>query len=133
MPAFFSAASGGEGGQFSLLILFIPLALLAYLMFSQRRRAKREATAQQGLQIGDAVATRAGILGAVEGLDGPRVRVLVAPGVVLTFDRRAVIPAPGPMAGNSDGERDETDSEGTRPDGTDPDDGDPGHTRGDTN
>ena len=92
MPAFFSAASGGEGGQFSLLILFIPLALLAYLMFSQRRRAKREAAAQQGLHIGDAVATRAGILGSVEGLDGPRVQVLVAPGVVLTFDRRAVIP-----------------------------------------
>ncbi len=98
MPAFFSAASGGEGGQFSLLILLLPLVLLAYLIFSQRRRAKREATAQQGLQIGDAVATRAGILGVVEGLDGPSVRVLVAPGVVLTFDRRAVIPGAAPVA-----------------------------------
>lgn len=93
MPAFFSAASGGEGGQFSLLIVLLPLVLLAYLVFSQRRRAKREATAQQGLQVGDPVVTRAGIFGAVEGLDGPSVRVLVAPGVVLTFDRRAVIPA----------------------------------------
>ncbi len=112
MPAIFSAASGGQGGQFGLLILFLPLALLAYLMFTQRRRAKREATAQQGLQIGDAVATRAGIFGEVEGLDGPSVRVLVAPGVVLTFDRRAVIPAAAPTTRSSSDTGDGSDSDG---------------------
>ncbi len=120
MPAFFSAASGGESGSFSLLILFVPLALLAYLMFSQRRRAKREATAQAGLQIGDAVATRAGILGAVEGLDGPSVRVLVAPGVVLTFDRRAVIPAAVPTAAEAIDERGGSPSNDIPPDDADP-------------
>lgn len=111
MPAYFSAASGGQGGQFSLLILVLPLALLAYLMFAQRRRAKREASAQQGLRIGDSVATRAGIFGTVEGLDGPSVRVLVAPGVVLTFDRRAVIPAPVPTSGSSGDTSDSSDSD----------------------
>ncbi len=125
MPAFFSAASGGEGGQFSLLILFLPLALLAYLMFTQRRRAKREATAQQGLEIGDSVATRAGILGVIEGLDGPSVRVLVAPGVVLTFDRRAVIPAPVAIVTGEE----QIDEPGARDaDGVDPD-----RTQGDKN
>ncbi len=119
MPAFLSAASGGQGGQFSLLILLLPLALLAYLMFTQRRRAKREATAQQGLQIGDAVATRAGIFGAVEGLDGPSVRVLVAPGVVLTFDRRAVIPAAAPTAGSSSDKADGSEPDGADSDGAD--------------
>lgn len=96
MPAFSSAASGGESGSLSLLILVLPLALLAYLIFAQRRRARREAKVQQELQVGDAVMSRAGMFGVIASLEGPVVRVEVAPGVVLTFDRRAVIPGTVP-------------------------------------
>lgn len=106
MPAITTAASGGENGSFSLLILALPLALLAYLIFSQRRRARREAKVQQGLQVGDSVMTRAGMFGSIVALDGQVVHVEIAAGVVVVFDRRAVIPGAVPS----------TDSQGTGPD-----------------
>lgn len=107
MPAITTAASGGQTGSFSVLILALPIALLAYLIFSQRRRARREAKTQQELQVGDAVMTRAGMFGSIVALDGPVVHVEVAPGVVVTFDRRAVIPGVVPATQSDAGEPDD--------------------------
>ncbi|MGB3829164.1 MAG: preprotein translocase subunit YajC [Ornithinimicrobium sp.] len=115
MPAITTAASGGESGSLSVLILALPLALLAYLIFAQRRRGRRERKAQQELQIGDAVMTRAGMFGTIADLHGPVVRVEVAPGVVVTFDRRAVIPGAAPDATRPDSPTSEV------PDGEGPD------------
>jgi preprotein translocase subunit YajC len=98
MHVYASAASGAGSGSLSLLILALPLLLLVYLIFTQRRRASREAKVQQGLSVGDEVMTRAGMFGTITSLDGPLVGVQVAPGVVLTFDRRAVIPATPPSS-----------------------------------
>ncbi len=117
MPVMTSATTSSGSGSLSLLILAVPLALLAYLMFTQRRRAKRELQAQQSLEIGDEVMTRAGMFGVIVGLDGPVVRVTVAPDVVVAFDRRAIIPAPRPAEADEgregpDGE--ETPGESTR-------------------
>ncbi|MGB7447549.1 MAG: preprotein translocase subunit YajC [Ornithinimicrobium sp.] len=98
MHVYASAASGGGSGSLSLLILALPLLLLVYLIFTQRRRARREAKVQQELAVGDEVMTRAGMFGSIVSLDGPVVGVQVAPGVVLTFDRRAVIPASLPSS-----------------------------------
>ncbi|HKJ11786.1 MAG TPA: preprotein translocase subunit YajC [Ornithinimicrobium sp.] len=98
MHVYAAAASGGGSGSLSLLILTLPLLLLAYLIFSQRRRARREAKVQQELAEGDEVMTRAGMFGTITWLNGPVVGVQVAPGVVLTFDRRAVIPAVVPSS-----------------------------------
>lgn len=111
MPAIPTAASGAENGSFSVLILALPLALLAYLIFSQRRRARREAKAQQGLQVGDPVMTRAGMFGSVSALEGPLVHVEIAPGVVVVFDRRAVIPGAAPATDQPVNEHDEESSD----------------------
>jgi len=118
MHVYASASSGGGSGSLSLLILALPLLLLAYLIFSQRRRARREAKVQQGLAVGDEVMTRAGIFGTITSLNGPVVGVEVAPGVALTFDRRAVIPAVLPSS----------EPNGEVPDQRDPDA--PDHGRG---
>jgi preprotein translocase subunit YajC len=107
MHVYASAASGGGSGSLSLLILALPLLLLVYLIFTQRRRARREAKVQQELAVGDEVMTRAGMFGTIASLDGPVVGVQVAPGVVLTFDRRAVIPAALPSTDDIRGAQDD--------------------------
>ena len=51
------------------------------------------------LQVGDEVFTTSGILGRIVELDEERVRLEVAPGTVLTLDRRAIgmkVEAPQP-------------------------------------
>ncbi|MGB3764663.1 MAG: preprotein translocase subunit YajC [Ornithinimicrobium sp.] len=111
MPVITTAASGSGNGSFSVLILALPLALLAYLIFSQRRRARREAKAQQGLQVGDPVMTRAGMFGSVRVLEGPLVHVEIAPGVVVVFDRRAVIPGAAPTPDRATSELDDESSD----------------------
>ncbi len=103
MPFVASAASSGESGSLSLLILAVPLALFGYLIFAQRRRAKQQAKAQDLLQLGDAVMTRAGMFGVVTSLDGPTVNLRIAPGVEVTFDRRAVVPTSSPTPGETEG------------------------------
>ncbi|MGB5951642.1 MAG: preprotein translocase subunit YajC [Ornithinimicrobium sp.] len=110
MPFIASAASGGESGSLSLLIIAIPLALLGYLMIAQRRRAKRQEKAQAALELGDAVMTRAGMFGVITSLDGPTVALRVAPGVEIRFDRRAVVPASIP--GNDSSPDDDGDDTG---------------------
>lgn len=118
MPFVVSAASGGESGSLSLLIIAIPLALLGYLMITQRRRAKRQAKAQEELELGDTVMTRAGMFGVVTSLDGPTIALRVAPSVEIRFDRRAVVPAEVPTDGAP-----QSDDRSENADGSDPDSG----------
>lgn len=84
--------AGGDG--FSTLLLLLPLLLIAYLLFSQRRRQKKMKELQQGLQVGSRVMTTTGLFGTVSHLDEATVYIEAAPGVVLQWDRRAVVPAP---------------------------------------
>jgi len=118
MHVYASATSGG-GSSLSLLILALPLLLLAYLIFSQRRRARREAKVQEALAVGDEVMTRAGIFGTIASLSGPVVGVEVAPGVVLTTDRRAVVPASLPTSDEPGQDTDQRDPDQDDPDAPD--------------
>ena len=68
-----AAASQGTGGL-SILILALPILLLAWLMFSQRRRTKALGEAQGALQVGQEVLTTSGIHGLVSALEGEVVR-----------------------------------------------------------
>ena len=92
-PMASAAASGG--GQFSTLLLVLPLLLLAFLFFSQRRRQKKIQEMQSDLEVGARVMTTTGLYGTVAQLDEKSVHIEAAPGVVLQWDRRAVVPAPG--------------------------------------
>ena len=92
-PMASATSTGGDG--FNILLLMLPLLLLAYLFFSQRRRQSKMKEMQAGLQIGARVMTTTGLYGTVSHLDKSTVYIEAAPGVVLQWDRRAVVPAPG--------------------------------------
>ncbi len=85
----------------SLLLLLLPLLLIAFMIWSGRRRAKAMAQFTASLQEGDEIFLTSGIRGRIVQLDEQLVRLEVAEGVVLTVDRRAVgssADAAGPRA-----------------------------------
>lgn len=80
-----------DGSQVaSLLLLLLPLLLIAYMMWTARRRQKAMADFAASLEDGDEVFTTSGILGTIVELDEQRARLQVAEGTVLTVDRRAI-------------------------------------------
>lgn len=84
----------------SLLLLVLPLVLIGFMLWSARRRQRTMAEFTASLQVGDEVFTTSGILGRIVELQGERARVEVAPGTVLTMDRRAIgMKAETPSAG----------------------------------
>lgn len=89
----------------SLLLLILPLLLIGFMLYSARKRQRTLAEFSASLQVGDEVFTTAGILGRIAELEEERVRLEVAPGTVLTLDRRAIgtkVNSPGaPAAGSS--------------------------------
>lgn len=91
MPSLATASeSGGSAG--SLLILLLPLLLIGLMFWTQRRRSRQFQQAQAELNVGDAVATTSGLLGRLVALDDQVGSIEVADGVVLKFDRRAIVP-----------------------------------------
>lgn len=112
------AAAGAGGSGFTLLILALPILFLLFLMFSQRRRAKAVTDAQQSIQPGQEVMTTSGMYGVVRAIEGQDVHLEVAEGVVLRFQRRAVLPlsvVPGSAAPASAPEDDTTGDSGEEP------------------
>lgn len=80
-----------EGSQTaSLLLLILPLLLIGFMLYSARKRQRTLAEFSASLELGDEVFTTSGILGRITELDADRVRLEVAPGTVLTVDRRAI-------------------------------------------
>ncbi|WP_082221204.1 preprotein translocase subunit YajC [Luteipulveratus halotolerans] len=127
MPSLATASeSGGSAG--SLLILLLPLLLIGLMFWTQRRRSRQFQQAQSELNVGDAVATTSGLLGRLVALDDEVGSIEVADGVVLRFDRRAIVPptVTGSPAGDADRQ-----SQGDGPAPADNDDSDssgPGST-----
>lgn len=74
----------------SLLLLVLPLLLIGFMLYSARRRQRTMAEFSASLEVGDEVFTTSGILGRITELEEETVRLEVAPGTVLTLDRRAV-------------------------------------------
>ena len=82
--------SNGGSPTASLLIFALPVLLIIFMVFSQRRRQREVQSLQAGLAVGDEVCTTSGLHGTVRSLDDTIVTLEVAPGVVLRFDRRAI-------------------------------------------
>lgn len=74
----------------NLLVLALPLLLLAFLMFTQRKRGREVQAFQSGLAVGDAVVMTSGLYGTVRTLDDTVATLEIAPGVQVTVDRRAI-------------------------------------------
>jgi preprotein translocase subunit YajC len=84
------ATSGGSSGAGSLLIFLLPLLLIGWMVFTQRKRQKDAATLQSSIEVGDEVCTTSGLFGKVTAVDAATITLEVAPGVNVRYDRRAV-------------------------------------------
>jgi preprotein translocase subunit YajC len=101
----------------------IPIALFAVVLFvlpaRQRKRAQAQAQAlQESLTVGTPVMTTAGLHGTVARLGDKTIDLEIAPGVVATFARQAILEVRKPVAT----------ADGVTDDGRDP--GTPGTTGG---
>jgi preprotein translocase subunit YajC len=103
-----------SGGLSSLLIFLLPVALIVFMIFSQRRRQRETQSLQAGLAVGDEVVTTSGLFGRITALEDAVVTLEVSPGVQVRFDRRAIGMKAQPATPASG-----TDTRGTDPSSTD--------------
>ena len=75
-------------GFLVILIIFGAIWLLAVM--PARRRRSQHAAMQDSVGLGDEVITAGGIHGTVKEIEDDRLRLEIAPSVVVTLDRRAV-------------------------------------------
>jgi preprotein translocase subunit YajC len=114
------AAASSSSGSGNLLIFALPVLLIAWMFYTQRRRSKETQKLQSTLGVGDEVTTTSGMLGRITALEGEVATLEVSPGVSVRFNRRAIAgPAPtGPVSpitsASSESETDEA-SDPTRP------------------
>jgi len=73
-----------------VLLLALPLIVIWLLVRGQQRRTQEAARLAEQLRVGQDVITTSGLYGTVANLDETTVLLLVAPGVEVRFDRRAV-------------------------------------------
>jgi preprotein translocase subunit YajC len=78
------------GDVLLVALLALPLIGLWMLVRGQQRRTQQAAELAAMLRVGQDVLTTSGLYGTVSALDDDTVTLLVAPGVELRFDRRAV-------------------------------------------
>ncbi|HQF02874.1 MAG TPA: preprotein translocase subunit YajC [Phycicoccus sp.] len=75
----------------NLLLLALPLLLLGYLFWSQRRRSRELANLQDSLQVGNQVLTTSGMFAKIIAIEGDQATLEIAPGVRARFDKRAIL------------------------------------------
>ena len=75
-------------GLFFILIL-LGAAWVLLMIPARRRRGQHEAM-QDSVDVGDEIITAGGIHGTVKEIEGGTATVEIAPGVVVTLDRRAI-------------------------------------------
>jgi preprotein translocase subunit YajC len=87
-----------KSGSSSTITFLIILVLFfgVYMLFIRPRQQRMKQAQQQArtLSVGDTVVSAGGIQGTVVALDTDVAEVEVAPGIVLTFTRRAINPRP---------------------------------------
>ena len=76
----------------TLLIVIVILAVLAwlFLVLPTRRRQRAHTAMQDDVKLGDEIITAGGMHAVVKEAGERELRIEIAPGVVVTLDRRAV-------------------------------------------
>jgi len=75
----------------SLIVIVVLAGLLwAFVLVPSRRRQRQHAAMQDGVDVGDEIISAGGIHGTVRAVGDEDLRVEIAPGTVVTLDRRAV-------------------------------------------
>ena len=108
--------------QYFPIILIALFAVVLFVLPSrQRKRARAQAQSlQESLAVGTPVMTTAGLHGSVAGLGDKTVDLEIAPGVVVTFARQAILEVRKPVgtAGITDDGTDTPGATGRPADGT---------------
>jgi len=75
-----------------ILVAVVALPLIGFwlLIRGQQRRAQQVTLLAASLRVGQEVVTTSGLYGTIAALDDVEATLLVAPGVELRFDRRAI-------------------------------------------
>jgi preprotein translocase subunit YajC len=73
-----------------LILIVILIAVWGLFVVPARRRQRSHSAMQDSIELGDEIITAGGLHGTVEELGDSELRVEIAPGVVVTLDRRAV-------------------------------------------
>ena len=110
------SAGSSSGGSANLLIFALPLLLIGFMFFTQRRRTKETQRLQSTLGVGDEVTTTSGLLGRITALDDEIATLEVSQGVRIRFNRRAIAgPAPTATTASASSESEtDTPSDPTR-------------------
>ena len=105
---------------FPFILLALAVLLLFVLPARQRKRMAAQAqTLQDSLTVGTPVMTTSGLHGTVAGLGDKTVDIEIAPGVVVTFARPAILEVRKPALETHDVDTTGDDTPGARPaDGT---------------
>jgi preprotein translocase subunit YajC len=75
----------------SLIVIVVLAGLLwAFVLVPSRRRQRQHAAMQDAVDVGDEIISAGGIHGTVRAVGDEDLRVEIAPGTVVTLDRRAV-------------------------------------------
>jgi preprotein translocase subunit YajC len=99
---------------FPFILLALAVVLLFVLPARQRKRmAEKQQSLQQSLAVGTPVMTTSGLQGTVARLGDGTVDLEIAPGVVVTFVRQAILEVRTPAAESAD-----DDTPGRSADGT---------------
>lgn len=90
------AKSSKSSGSVVPLVVIIAIFAVVYIFFVRPRqqRLRQQQQAAKQVAVGDEVMSAGGIFGRVVAIDGDEVEVEVAPGVVMTFLRRAISARP---------------------------------------
>jgi preprotein translocase subunit YajC len=94
-----------------ILVLVIFVFAWIFLVLPSRRRQRSHQAMQESVAIGDEIITAGGLHGVVREEGGEDVKLEIAPGVVVTLDRRAIA-AVAQVEPADDGEEDEPDESG---------------------
>lgn len=95
-PSTTVAKNTKSSGSYVTLIVIVVIFAAVYFLFLRPRqqRMRQQQTSARQLSVGDEVMSAGGIYGRVVALDSDQVEVEVAPGVVMTFTRRAISARP---------------------------------------
>jgi preprotein translocase subunit YajC len=75
----------------TLIVIVLLLGLLwVFIVLPSRRRQRSHAEMQDSVDVGDEIITAGGLHGTVREVEDDRVRLEIAPDIVVTLDRRAV-------------------------------------------
>jgi preprotein translocase subunit YajC len=109
---------------FPFIILILAVLLLFVLPARQRKKMQEKQQAMQdSLSIGTPVMTTSGLHGTVAGLGDKTVDIEIAPGVVVTFARPAILEVRRPAVAADDTAADSTGDDTPGAPGTRPGDG----------